>query len=177
VASKYVAFVRAVNVGGRNKLPNNALAAIFERAGCRDVETYIQSGNVVFSASATVRKRLACVVENAIAVEHGFSPTVLLRSAEALSAIALTRPFPGADPKHLHFAFLSAAPTARAIAALDGARFAPDAFAVHGDTIYLHCPNGIGKSKLTSAYFDSKLGVVSTVRNHNTLLALCERSR
>ena len=72
----------------------------------------------------------------------------------------------------MHVAFLAAAPSAAQIASLDAKRSLGDAFIVRGSEVYLHCPNGMGKTKLTNQYFDSKLGTVSTIRNWQTLLKL-----
>ncbi len=80
----------------------------------------------------------------------------------------------GADLKALHVYFLAAAPNARAIAGLDLARSAPDVFDVRGQEIYLHLPNGMARTKLTNAYFDSKLSTTCTARNWTTVLKLAE---
>lgn len=173
---KHVALLRGINVGGKNSLPMKDLAAMFERAGCGSVRTYIQSGNVVFDAPAPLIKTLAAKIAGDIEKRFGFRAPVVLRSAAELDDAVRANPFvkKAADPKALHVYFLAGQPDAKAIAALDPARSSPDAFEVRGREIYLHLPNGMARTKLTNAYFDSKLSTVSTARNWATIQKLLE---
>jgi uncharacterized protein (DUF1697 family) len=175
-ASTHVALLRGINVGGKNRLPMAELVAMFERAGCSDVRTYIQSGNVVFSAPAPVAAQVGTKVSAAIEKQLGLRVPLVLRTAAELRAVAAKNPFLGAgeDTARLHVAFLSALPTAAAGAALDPKRSPPDRFALARRDLYLCCPNGMGRTRFTSDYLDRTLGTVSTVRNWNTVLALCE---
>jgi uncharacterized protein (DUF1697 family) len=152
------------------------LAAMFVAAGCSDVVTYIQSGNVVFDASPAAAKKLPAAIEAVIAKRFGMRVPVVMRTAAELSAAARDNPFlaAGADPDELHLAFLAEAPSATQIASLDPKRSPPDAFVVRGANIYLHLPGGVAKTKLSNAYFDAKLGTTSTVRNWRTVLKLVE---
>ncbi len=173
---KYVAFFRGINVGGKHVLPMKQLAAIFEKAGCRDVRTFIQSGNVVFEASAAMIKTLPAKIAAEIEKQFGFDAPIVLRSTDELRSAIRDNPFVkrAADPKALHIYFLADEPGLKAIATLDAARSAPDAFAVRGREIYLHLPNGMGRTKLTNAYFDAKLSTVCTARNWATVQKLLE---
>jgi uncharacterized protein (DUF1697 family) len=171
---KRAALLRGINVGGHAILPMKDLVAIFEKLGCLDVCSYIQSGNVVFDAPAALAKRVPAAVTAAIAKKYRVSPAVLLRDYDELAAIARGNPFANAEPNRLHVAFLSDAPAKAAIAALDPARSPGDTFEVRGREIYLHLPNGAGKTKLSNTWFESKLGTVSTWRNWNTLQKLVE---
>jgi uncharacterized protein (DUF1697 family) len=171
---KRAALLRGINVGGHAILPMKELVAIFEKLGCQDVCSYIQSGNVVFDAPAALVKRVPAAVTAAIAKKYGVSPAVLLRDHDELAAIARGNPFASAEPNRLHVAFLLDAPAKAAIAALDPARSPGDTFKVRGREIYLHLPNGAGKTKLSNAWFDAKLSTVSTWRNWNTLQKLVE---
>ena len=176
---KHVALLRGINVGGKNKLPMRELAAMFTAAGCTDVTTYIQSGNVVFSASPAVAKTVAAFVVKRIEKDHGLRVPVLLRSAVELERVMRENPFlaAGAAPDKLHVMFLADAPKRAAVSALDANRSPPDAFEVVGREVYLHCPEGFGRTKLTNAYFDAKLATTSTVRNWRTVLTLGEMVR
>lgn len=171
---RYVALLRGINVGGKNRLPMTELAAIFERLGAAHVRTYIQSGNVLFEASARTAAGLPSAVAAAIEERYGYRVPVVLRSASELARALEANPFlqRGVAPEALHVAFLAAEPTTGQLAALDPARSAPDAFEVHGREIYLHLPNGGARSKLTNDYFDRTLGTVSTIRNWRTVDAL-----
>lgn len=174
-----VALLRGINVGGKNKLPMAALVELFEAAGCRDVRTLIQSGNVVFRAPARLRARLGPVVQAEIERRHGLRVPVLLREARALEEVLERNPFlgPRADTGILHVVFLAEAPTARALAALDPRRSPPDEFVVDGSEIFLRCPNGLARTKLTNAWFDAALATTSTVRNWRTVVRLAEMAR
>jgi uncharacterized protein (DUF1697 family) len=101
---------------------------------------------------------------------------VIIRTSQQLLKTIRDNPFLPAveDQRWLHVYFLAHSPNARAIAALDPGRSTPDSFQVRGQEIYLHLPNGMGRSKLTNAYFDSKLSTVSTARNWATILKLSE---
>ncbi len=176
MAGKYVALLRGINVGGKNGLPMKELAAMFVAAGCSEVTTYIQSGNVVFGAPARVAERLPDEIGRAIAERFGFQAPIVTRTDAEIRRIAEGNPFlaDGADPDKLHVVFLADEPSDRAVHSLDARRSPPDRFVVNGSEIYLHCPDGFGRSKLTNGYFDSKLRTVSTVRNWRTVLKLLE---
>jgi uncharacterized protein (DUF1697 family) len=172
---KIIALLRGVNVGGKNPLPMKALAALFEKAGCENVVTYIQSGNVVCAAAR--EKDLATRIEAAIAKSFGLRVPVVLRTHAELKKIIASHPFASRDAEFLHVSFLSGRPAAADTAKLEPARFLPDELAVKGSEVYLYLPNGVGKSKLTNAYLDGRLGVVSTMRNWRTVRKLEELAR
>ena len=172
----YVALLRGINVGGKNLLPMRDLVALFHDAGCADAKAYIQSGNVVFRAPHEVAARLPAALRKAVAGRFGFQVPVIVRTAEELQRVARGNPFleGGAGLETLHVAFLADLPSAEKVGALDPKRSPPDELVVHGREIYLHCPNGLGRTKLTNQYFDSKLATTSTVRNWRTVLKLIE---
>jgi uncharacterized protein (DUF1697 family) len=171
-----VALLRGVNVGGKNKLSMRDLTDIFAAAGCENVRTFIQSGNVIFTASRKVSERVAAVVAEEISERFGYRTPVILRTVQELREVVSNNPFPQGEER-LHVMFLKDRPSVERAAALDPNRSAPDAFIVRGADVYLHLPNGAGVSKLTNAWFDSKLTTTSTARNWRTvtkLLALME---
>jgi uncharacterized protein (DUF1697 family) len=152
------------------------LSALFSEAGCKSVATYIQSGNVVFQAAAPLARKIPSLIEKAIEDRLGLNVPVITRSAGELRRIVGRNPFlkTGADVSRLHVVFLADPPSASVLKSLDPDRSPPDVFAVRGREIYLHCPNGFGRSKLSNAYFDSKLGTLSTVRNWRTVETLLQ---
>jgi uncharacterized protein (DUF1697 family) len=174
--STYAALLRGINVGGKNILPMKDLVRMFEVAGCEAVTSYIQSGNVVFSAPAPVMKKVGELVGTQIVRQFGFAAPMVVRSAAALRLVVDENPLlaAGASPDAVHVAFLARTPSAAQIATLDPNRSPPDTFAVVGAHVYLHCPNGVGGTKLTNAYFDGKLATISTARNWRTVLKLVE---
>lgn len=142
--------------------------------GLEDVVTYVQSGNVVFRSPTGDREEIAARMERKIAEVFKVNAKVLLRTPAELVEIAGGNPFlkSGADHSKLHVMFLSAPPVADAVARLDPDRSPPDQFSVQGREIYLHLPNGAGRSKLTLDYFERRLGVDATARNWKTLVKL-----
>ena len=173
---RYAVLLRAVNVGGANKLPMAALRDALTKAGYRDVATYIQSGNVALSSpsksDADVARGVAKVIAKSFRLEVG----VVARTHAELAALA--HPFgDAAETKRVHVVFFSAAPTKAAIATLDPARSPGDVFVVRGAEMYLHTPDGMGKSKITMDWLERRLGVTGTARNWNTVEKLVELSR
>jgi uncharacterized protein (DUF1697 family) len=172
---KHVALLRGINVGGKNLLPMKDLAGMFAAAGCTDVRTYIHSGNVVFDAPAGA-PGIAETVAAKIEKRFGFRTPVILRTSQQLLKTIRENPFLAcvADQRWLHVYFLANRASASAIAGLDPNRSVPDVFHVSGQEIFLHLPNGMGRSKLTNVYFDSKLSTTCTARNWATVLKLSE---
>lgn len=175
----FVALLRGINVGGKNKLPMVDLVKVFEGAGARAVRTYIQSGNVVFEAAAAAAERMPARIAVAIEARFGLHVPVVMRRAEELAKVARDNPLlaAGADADTLHVAFLADRPGAAAVRALDPARSPGDTFVVQGRDVFLHLPNGVARSKLTNDWFDRQLATTSTIRNWRTVLALLGLTR
>jgi uncharacterized protein (DUF1697 family) len=176
MGSSYVALLRGINVGGKNKLPMSDLVTLFTKAGCSEVRTYIQSGNVVFGATPRVAGRIPREIAARIERDLGLRVPVIVRAAHELERVARTNPFlvRDADEDTLHVMFLASAPKPSAVSTLEPTRSPPDEFAVVGSEVYLRCPGGLGRSKLTNAYFDAKLATTSTCRNWRTVRKLLE---
>jgi uncharacterized protein (DUF1697 family) len=172
----FLALLRGVNVGGKNKLPMKDLAGMFADAGCDDVRTFIQSGNVIFKATPTLAARLPAAIAARIAERFGYRTPVVLRTAAELADVVANNPFlkRGAAEDALHVLFLASLPTSDMIHALDHDRSPPDAFIVQGREVYLQLPGGAARSKLTNAYFDAKLATISTGRNWRTVTTLLD---
>ncbi len=175
-----LALLRGINVGGKNNLAMKDLIEMFIEAGCGNVQSYIQSGNVIFSAAPHASARLPSLITTRIAERFGYRTPVVLRTAEQLREVVLNNPFleAGAAGETLHVLFLADLPAPHHVADLDPDRSPPDAFIVRGQEVYLQLPHGAARTKLTNGYFDSKLTTTSTGRNWRTvtkLLDLMER--
>lgn len=172
----YVALLRGVNVGGRNKLSMADLVAMFQRAGCEASKSYIQSGNMVFKASRTLAAGIPTLIASEITERFGYRIPLVVRTVEELREIVSTNPFlsTGVDSKRLYVMFLADEPESNRVAKLDPQRSPQDLFQVRGSEVFLYCPNGLGRTKLTNEYFDSKLATTSTVRNWRTVLTLLQ---
>ena len=170
-----VALLRAVNVGGR-KLAMNELRAISEGLGWKQVSTYIQSGNLVFSAEgkpAELEKSLEAAIEAAT----GMQVPVIIRSRSQWSAYAEKAPFAEArreEPNRV-IALLSKSPPIHGAAeALQARAQAGEKVELIGDSIWIHFPEGVGTSKLNPALIDREIGSPATGRNYRTVLKLEE---
>jgi uncharacterized protein (DUF1697 family) len=169
----YIALFRGVNVGGSNMLPMQSLKPLIEACGCADVQTYIQSGNVVFRSSASDAIRLAKRLGAAVLKDHGFEPRVLVLTREDLERAANGNPFPEAieNPKSVHLFFLSETPAKPDVKGLQATKARSERFALKGPVFYLHTPDGFGTSKL-AARAEKLLGVAATARNWRTVTVL-----
>lgn len=164
----YVALLRGVNVAGHGKVTMGDLRRVFEGLGYADVSTYIQSGNVIFSGTASVD-----AVERAIATELGMEVVVVLRTAAQLEKVVRRNPFADVDVSKVHVGFMPKRPSATAVKTLDIERFRPEDAIVVGSDVYVHLPNGMGRSKLPD-YVGRQLDVPITFRNWNTVTKLVE---
>jgi uncharacterized protein (DUF1697 family) len=169
-----VALLRGINIGPRRRVSMPDLRALIEGLGHTDVETLVQSGNVVFTsraAPATLERKL----EEEIERQLGVDPKVVVRTRDELAAAIEANPFDvPANPKDLHVTFLSGEPGAAARETLEATDFGPDRLAFHGREIYLLYDDGMGRSELAKQLARAKLGVVATDRNWNTVTQLLE---
>ncbi len=163
-----IALLRGINLAGRNQVSMRALPPVFEAAGCANVRTYINSGNVVFDGGGA-ESALRADLERRLRKAFGFEIPVVLRTTTALRRVAADNPFPKADPAKLLVAFANETVSAPAI---DLARFRPEALVLHGREVYLHLPNGVGRSKLFAALQAPLAGATS--RNLRTVEKLVE---
>jgi uncharacterized protein (DUF1697 family) len=166
---RWVALLRAVNLGKRNKVPMAELRRVLEDAGCDSVRTYIQSGNVVFGHDSPD----AAVLEAAIEKAFGVRTTVVLRSARQIRRLAASHPF-GKDTSRSFVAFLADKPKRSALRALAELDVAPDRFEPVGPDLVLHYPTGYQGARLTAAVLEKRLGVAATARNWRTVARLAE---
>lgn len=170
---RMVALLRAVNVGGR-KLPMAELRALCEALGWSDVQTYIQSGNVVFAADCEPAQAEAAL-ETRISDAFGFDAPAIVRTAGQWRAYVPRCPFPEAareTPNYLLMLLSKRPPASEAVEAMQGRAAAGEEVRQAGDAIWIHFPNGSGTSKLTPALIDKALGSPATSRNYRTVATL-----
>jgi uncharacterized protein (DUF1697 family) len=178
----YVSMLRAVNVGGSSRIKMDALQRVYESLGLADVRTLLQSGNVVFRSNLTDRPRLVKRIMQELERQLGLQIEVILRTLAEVGSIVERGPVlsPRADPSKLLVMFLSSVPNAAAQAALlkwHKTKEMPEMLELRGPEIYLYYPDGVGRSKLTSAVIENKLDTSGTARNWNTLVKLVETGR
>lgn len=177
--ASYVGLVRGINVGGRNALSMDRLRGLFRDAGAHDVRTYIQSGNVLFSLPE-VTESWAAALEAAISTELRTEITTVYRTHHQLEAVLTANPYlheVAMEPTKLAVAFLDRPPAAEDLAKLANRDLSGDRFHCDKADMYLHCPNGFGKAKLTNALIERVLRRKATTRNWATVSRLWEMSQ
>lgn len=170
----WIALFRGINVGGHRKIPMKDLKSLFASNGFHNVQSYIQSGNVVFEADSKTARDVREEVEGLIEEAFGFSVDVLILPVVAFRQALAACPFEveADDEKTVHlFFFTNAAPDAPDVAGLEKVKAASETFELSEVGLFLHAPDGIGRSKLVERV-DRLLGVQTTARNLKTLKAI-----
>jgi uncharacterized protein (DUF1697 family) len=173
--TRYVLLLRGVNVGTKNSLPMAELRSMLLEVGCRDVQTYVQSGNAVFGTKLGTTG-LTKAIEHALERYMGRPITTTLRTCQQMRAIVEANPFANVatTPSNLCVTFLSTAPTRPELAPLHAQDWAPESFTVASKEIYTWHPRGQGQSRLREALGKLPLRGAVTTRNWNTVMKLQE---
>jgi uncharacterized protein (DUF1697 family) len=169
---RYVALLRGINLGARNRVSMSRLREICETVGGEDVKTYIASGNVVLT-SADSAAELARRLGRSIEKEFGIDIVVVVMTASELATLVRKNPFPSAKLGTLHVAFAANAIDKSAAARLAKLDFPPQKLLVCGRQIYFHLPNGYGRAHLPME-IDRIVGKKTTVRNWRTVVTLSD---
>lgn len=174
----YIALFRGINVGGRHIVPMKELVALLEDLGCRNVKTYIQSGNAVFESKASNTSQLSRKISAEIKKRRGFEPHVLLLSLDEMEKAITNNPFPDGekDPKTLHVGFLTSTPKTPDLKSLESLKANREQFKLMDNIFYLYAPEGIGRSKL-AASTEKLLGVPLTDRNWGTVRKIMDLAK
>jgi uncharacterized protein (DUF1697 family) len=178
----HVALLRGINVGGRNRVAMAALREVVEGLGHTEVATYIQSGNVVFTSEEADPARIAGSLERAIGDRLGVRPRVVVLSREDLARVVADNPFPDEpNPKLVHAVFRNGPLSPEELAAVDAAQErarelgSRDEARVVGTTLYLHTPDGFGRSELAAQLTKAgSAGTAATARNWATVRKLLD---
>jgi len=173
----YISMIRGINVGGQKKIKMADLKLLYESLDFQNVRTYIQSGNVIFEYTDTNLSILAKIVEEKILHTFDFHVTVFMKTIEDLKEIAKNNPFLNdrkEDINKLHVTFLSHKPNQSSIDEIVNYECRPDEFYLNCKEIYLFCPNGYGRTKLSNNFFESKLNLSTTTRNWKTINKLID---
>jgi uncharacterized protein (DUF1697 family) len=173
--ARHVVLLRGVNLGLRNRVAMPKLREALEEAGFDDVQTYLQSGNVVLSSRLTPAK-LAEKSKRVVTDGFGLDVDVLVRSKAQLAAIVKLDPLGSVakDPKRYQVTFLAAKPKREVVERLEALAAGKERLAAHGRELYAWHPNGVGRSKLAAGLAAKSLGVAATARNWATVTALLE---
>lgn len=169
---KHIALLRGINVGGHRKILMKDLKQALTQLGLNDVQTYIQSGNVVFCTDIKNEADLADAISNKIKTAFGHDVPVVVRTKDYFEEIMAQHPFlPNSDQKNLYIAFFDKSPKDELIETFKELDFDGDVFTFGNKCLYLNYSRKFHQSKLTNSVIEKKLQVHSTARNHKT----CEK--
>jgi len=178
---KYISILRGINVSGQKKIKMADLKALYEGLGFTNVITYIQSGNVIFESDNSDMEHAISRIEKAIEEKYKFHVPVDIRTNQEMEKIINDCPYEEAaieeNSSIILVTFLVSVPSAARIADIKKEVVHPERLTVHGREVYLYCPNGYGKSKLSTTFLENRLGVRATTRNWKSVQKLYELSR
>ncbi len=173
-----ISFLRGVNMAGHNKINMTRLSELFERIGLRQSETYIQSGNVIFNNINNLKKDdVASLIENAIKDTFGLTVPAMIRNIDEIKKIISKNPFLNEkefDPAKMAVMFLRFEPGEDQLLKVRDVNYPPDKFSILGKEIFVYCPNGFGRTRLYTNFFENKMKVIGTARNWNTINTILE---
>jgi uncharacterized protein (DUF1697 family) len=167
----YISILRGINVSGHRMIKMDALRQLFADLGFQNIQTYIQSGNIVFQDKKTDQRKLEKKIAKAITDKFSFDVPVIVKEFDELKQILSDNPFltdNTKDTAHLHITFLADKPDQVNFDKIKDRQYQADEFHLVDKAIYLYCPNSYSNSKLTNSFFETKLKVTTTTRNWKT---------
>jgi uncharacterized protein (DUF1697 family) len=174
----YISFLRGVNMTGHNSIKMTDLSALFNNLGLKDAETFIQSGNVIFNDTGEIpRPALSEILEKAILERFTYTVPVMIRTNQELNDLFSSNPFlkeTNFDPSKMAVLFLHDEPSETQVQKVADINYPPDKFKIIGKEIFIYCPNGFGRTKLYTNFFEKKMGVIGTARNWKTITAILD---
>ena len=172
----FISFLRGINMAGHFPLKMADLSDLYKSLGFMDAQTYIQSGNVIFTVQPNHKTSgISEKIEAAILDRFGYDVPVIIRSSDGLKKIIAANPFISEvdfDPSKMVAILLYEKPTEVQIKKVIDVSYPPDKFTITGSEIFVYCPNGFGRSKLYTNFFEKKMGVRGTARNWKTIATL-----
>lgn len=168
----YIVLLRAINVSGKNIIPMKELRILLSDLGFDNVQTYIQSGNVIISSSND-KKTIQSSIKEGIQKKFGLSIHIVVRTIPEWELTIKNNPYKEEDPKKQYFTFLEQIPENSSI----DFQSPNDEYTIVKDVVYLYCREGRGNTKLTNELFEKKLKVAATSRNYRTTYKLLELAK
>ena len=173
--SRFVSLFRGINVGGHQLVKMDALKELHTSLNLQDVQTYIQSGNVVFASDNMNVTQIQKDIEDGFAQKFGFQVKVMVRTANEFNMIIKNNPFQNQSVKESKWVvaiFLASDPISTALEDIQMTYSGPEEIHIVGKEAFIYYPEGQGRSKLTNTFLEKKLKTVGTSRNWNTVLRL-----
>jgi len=178
--AEFISLLRGINVSGQKSIRMPELKNLYESLGFTEVRTYLQSGNVIFAPAGPDPDEMAATIRTGIQRDFGFDVTVFVRDADDFQWLLDKNPFlhgRSEDPTKLHVTFLSEPPAQEKLDSLVKPASGNDEFVIIGRDVFLFCPDGYGRTKLSNTFLERKLGLPATTRNWNTVNALLQMAR
>jgi uncharacterized protein (DUF1697 family) len=178
--SAIIALLRSVNLARHNRIGMHELRTLCGALGLKDIETFIQSGNIVFTTSEKNLRGLAARMSDAIAGEFGFRPEVILRTVDEMRKIVARNPFadrPDLEPRKLLVGFLADKPSKDSLDRLLELKISPEEVRTSGKELYVYYANGLARPNLSWVLIERTLQTRATGRNWNTVLKLLEMAQ
>jgi len=173
----YVAMLRGVNVTGHNSIKMEQLRELCDRLGFQKVETYVQSGNIVFQTKTENPARLSKRMSESILDSFGFQASVIVRTSKEMENVVANNPFlkeKDVDSSKLHVTFLRDIAQGSSLKTLEKLATSQDRFYPASREIYLYCPEGYGRTTLSNNAIEKALSVTATTRNWRTTKTLLD---
>ena len=169
----YIAILRGINVGGHKKLPMEALRSLMEAPHFTAVRTYIQSGNIVFRSELQDNSKITALISDNIFNEFNYEVPVIVKTLAQWEQAIVKNPYKGKPIKQVLFTFLKEKPNKH----IDLSGYGDTQATLQEDVVHLYCPNGYGKTKLNTNFFEKELGILATTRNWNTVEKLLQLAK
>jgi len=173
----YIAMLRGVNVSGHNTIKMDALRGLCQGLGFRNVDTYAQSGNIVFQTLLENPAAISKRIRETVLQSFGFNTPVIVRTSKEMRNVIVNNPFlkeKDIDSTKLHVTFLSETAQKGSAKELEILATSPDRFYPASHEIYLYCPGGYGRTKFSNNAIEKALSVKTTTRNWKTTNTLFE---
>ena len=171
----YIALLKGINVGGHKKVPMAELRTMLINAGFQNVQTYIQSGNIIFQSSEKTSE-LETKIENLIASNFGFEVSVIIKTYKELQTIFEGSPFSKEKKEKCYFIILNRIPEINLVEEVDQLIYENEEIIIKNDCLYFYCSAGFGKTKFNMNTYERKLKLIGTARNYNTMVKLLSLS-
>ena len=166
----YIVILRGINVSGKNRLPMAELRETLNELGYQNVQTYIQSGNIILTSNES-KTEICKKINERIFTKFGYDVPVITKTVSEWKKAIENYPFPTENPKIVAFVFLNQKTTATKIE-VNGIK--EDEYKIDNDVIYIYCPTGFANTKISNNLFERKLKVTATTRNYNTTKKLLD---
>jgi uncharacterized protein (DUF1697 family) len=173
-----ISLLRGVNMAGHNSIKMAGLTQLYKDIGFNDAETYIQSGNVIFTGVDDISvPEVSVKIEKAILERFSCNIAVMIRTLDEMRQLLSVNPYlkeENFDPSKMAVIFLYEKTTADQIQKVMNIDYPPDKFKIAGSEIFIYCPNGFGRTKLYTNFFEKKMDVTGTARNWKSITTLLQ---